>query len=72
MKQDINPLLELIDSAGTSGIVSADITRLTGSNQYHTLQKAEKQGILVSIPTNRRHKGRRWFTTENWYKSEGY
>lgn len=57
-------LVRMIRAEGSRGMTSADITRLTGSNQYRLLAEAEKLGAVRSNPTGMRSRGRRWYAPE--------
>lgn len=65
MREDqasITPIVDVIHASFTTGVTTADITRLFGSNQSRRLRIAERIGLIVSAPTNRRHLGRRWYS----------
>lgn len=59
-------LVRLIEARGRHGATSADITRVTGQNQYRHLMRAQALGALRSNPTGDRSRGRRWYTPEHF------
>lgn len=65
MREDhasITPLVDTIHASFTTGVTTAEITRLFGSSQSRRLHIAERIGLIISVPTNRRHLGRRWYS----------
>lgn len=51
----------LVRSTGTTGMTTAEATRLLGYKSTDHLERAEKMGLVRSVRTGRRHLGRRWF-----------
>lgn len=60
-REDARYVAQLVRGNGASGMVTADATRLLSRKATAELELAKKMGLLVSIPTGRRERGRRWF-----------
>ena len=63
-RTDEELIFGLVSENEKRGTTSAEITRLTSGNKYKVLTKLEKMGLIVSIPTGRRDRGRRWFDVD--------